>query len=278
MGAMRNGDRLLLPALSVLLSILLIPEAVLAASCGDDIHGLRVACRCGDTVVGSTRLLDSDPVVTSRCPLDGLVVRAADDAESITIDLAGHEIRGSDAGVGLRVIYGGTDGAQVVGGTTAARGTVRGFGIGLWATREKAIARVEHLVLQSNRDEGARLKIAGTVLVNVLAERNGRDGFHVNGTGGRFSDVVASENGENGLRLYSDNAAVHVRAVRNGRSGIIVDGSDNDLESAEAVENGRDGIVVRGPGGTWEVAKSEDNARDDLRANGRKAGSAEGPQ
>lgn len=251
-----------------LFTILLLPGIAMAEICGDDVSGARVPCECGDTVTGNVRLLSTDPVVTTRCPLDGLVVRAAADVESITIDLAGNEIRGSDAGVGVRVVHGGTDGARIVGGSRDRRGAITGFGMGLWATRTQSVARVEHLVLRANRNEGARMSIAGTVFENVVSEKNSGDGFFVNGTGGRFADVVASNNGENGLRLYSDNAAVHISASDNARTGIIVDGDGNDLQAAEATGNGRDGIVVRGVGGNWEVARSEDNGRDDLRANG----------
>lgn len=259
----------------LLFALLLLPQVAFAGTCADDIGGQRTACHCGDTVVGDVHLLVSDPVVTTRCPLDGLVVRAGPEAESITIDFAGNTIRGSDAGAGLRVMYGGTDGARVIGGSADRRGTITGFGIGLWTTRNDAIARVEHLELTANTDEGARATIAGTVFEDVVAARNGRDGFNVDGTGGRFADVHSNENGENGLRLYSENTAVHVIASGNARTGIIVDGIDNDLEAAEAVGNGRDGIVVRGPGGKWEVARSEHNARDNLRANGHAPGSAE---
>jgi hypothetical protein len=253
-----------------LLATVLMPGVARAGLCGDDVSGTRVPCRCGDTVTGNLRLLPTDPVLTMRCPLDGLVVRAAPDVESITIDLAGMEIRGSDAGVGVRVVYGGTDGARIVGGHTGARGAITGFGMGLWATRAESVARVEHLVLRENRNEGARMTIAGTVFEDVVSENNTGDGFSVSGTGGRFADVVSRDNGQNGLRLYSDNAVVGVVATDNGRTGIIVDGDGNDLEASEATGNGRDGIVVRGVGGNWEVARSEDNARDDLRANGRK--------
>jgi hypothetical protein len=254
--------------LGPLFTILLLPAIAVAGVCGDDVSGARVPCRCGDTVTGNVRLLPTDPVVTARCPLDGLVVRAGADVESITIDLAGNEIHGSQAGVGVRVVYGGTDGARIVGGKAGSRGAIIGFGMGLWATRTQSVARVEHLVLRANRNEGARLSIAGTVFENVVSEKNGGDGFFVNGTGGRFAEVVSTGNGENGLRLYSDNAAVNVVASDNARTGMIVDGNHNDLEAAEATGNGRDGIVVRGVGGNWDVARSDNNERDDLRANG----------
>jgi len=258
--------------------VLAAPLPALAGACGDDVAGRRVACRCGDTVVSDTRILADDPVVAERCRLDGLLIRAGKDAESITLDLDGHRIRGSGAGIGVRVMYGGTDGVQLVGASAPPRGAIVGFGIGLSATDTNALARVVRLELRDNRDEGARVTIAGTVFEDVVASGNGRDGFSVRGTGGRFADVSANANGENGFRLFADNAAVGVAATGNARTGIIIDGTDNDLHAAEAVGNGRDGIVARGTGGDWEVSRCEGNARDDLRANGRAPENAEGPR
>jgi hypothetical protein len=264
-----------IPGLVALLAVPLSCLPALSSPCGDDIAGKRVACRCGDTVVTSTRLLADDPVVVQRCPIDGLVVRADKYAESITIDFDGTQIRGSQAGIGLRVEYGGTDGAQVIGAREGERGGLVGFGIGLSANRTNALAKVIRLDLRGNRDEGARVTIAGAVFVDVVASGNGRDGFSVRGSGGRFADVSATANGENGFRLFADHAAVGVVASDNVRTGIIIDGTDNDLEAAEAVGNGRDGIVARGTGGDWEVLRSEDNTRDDLRANGHAPEAAE---
>jgi len=267
--------RILVAALAAVLAS---PLSVLASPCGDDVEGLRVACRCGDTVVSDTRIRADDPVVTERCSLDGLLVRAGEYAESITLDLGGHEIRGSGAGFGVRVVHGGTDGAHLVGASSGKRGAIVGFGIGLATVKTDGLARIAHLELRGNTDEGARLAIAGTVLEDVVAEGNGRDGFSVRGSGGRFAGVEATGNGENGLRLFADNAAVNVTANGNARSGIIVDGMDNELEGAEAVGNGRDGVVARGSGGNWEVLRSEGNGRDDLRANGRVPDKAESPR
>jgi len=260
----------------VLVAFLLAAIPAYAKPCGDALPGGRVACACGDTVTTDARILATDPVATSRCRVDGLIVRAARETETITLDLDGREIRGSGAGVGIRVMYGGTDGAQIVGAKAPARGAVAGFGIGLTAARPDAIARVTHLELRDNHDEGVRLTIAGTVFDDVVATRNGRDGISVRGSGGRFAGVRVSENSENGIRLFTDNAAVNVHASSNAMSGVIVDGTDNDLEKVESVGNGRDGVVTRGRGGTWEVSRCEDNARDDFRVNGRVPKGAEG--
>ena len=256
-------------AFACILALVSAPVFAHADACGDDLDGRRVACRCGDTVVSDTRLAGSDPVVTTRCTLDGLTIRARDLAESIRVDLNGQVLRGSGVGNGVLVVYGGTDGAQLVGAAAPAYGTIADFGIGLAANRGESLARVEQIELRDNREEGVRVKLAGTVFENVIAHGNARDGFHLLGKGGRLAGVRSYENGENGIRLFATDVVVGASADHNARSGIIVDGEDNDLDAAEASANGRDGIVIRGSGGAMEVLRAESNARDDIRLNGK---------
>lgn len=52
---------------AVVAVLVTVATTALAAPCGDALDGRRVACRCGDTVVTDTRLLATDPVVTTRC-------------------------------------------------------------------------------------------------------------------------------------------------------------------------------------------------------------------
>ncbi len=90
-------------AAAIVVASFLLSGAAAAAPCGDDVKGVRVACHCGDTVVSDTRLRPEDPVVSGRCPLDGLAIRADALAESITLDLAGLSLVGTGAGIGLEV-------------------------------------------------------------------------------------------------------------------------------------------------------------------------------
>ncbi|HYC53809.1 MAG TPA: hypothetical protein VEL28_02610 [Candidatus Binatia bacterium] len=232
--------------LSLVVLLMSLPHWASAAACGDELPQGRVACGCGDTVVTDTRLVATDPAVSSACPIDGLIVRAGELASSIRLDLGGHTIRGSGIGAGLRVVYGGSDGAVIAGGTSGARGSIAGFGTGLRADAGNRIARISHLELRDNRFEGARMRIAGTVIEDVVASGNHGDGLYLRGTGGRLVDVRSEENGQNGLRLFTRGMAVDAVALRNKRSGIIVDGADNDLADASARDNGRDGLLVRG--------------------------------
>ncbi|HYB98033.1 MAG TPA: hypothetical protein VEC57_02755 [Candidatus Limnocylindrales bacterium] len=223
-----------------------VPASASAAACGDELPQGRVACACGDTVVTDARLLATDPVVASVCPIDGLIIRAGELAESIQLDLGGQMIRGSGSGAGVRVVYGGSHGAAIVGAPAGAHGTIAGFGTGLRADAGNRVARVSRLELRDNRFEGARLRIAGTLLEDVVARHNRGDGLYLRGTGGRLVGVRSEENGQNGIRLFTRGMAVDAIAVRNARSGIIVDGADNDLAAASARDNGRDGVLVRG--------------------------------
>lgn len=260
----------ILSSLVTILTSLAISFPSYAAPCGDDVDGRRVACRCGDTVISDTTLLPSDPVVTERCTLDGLVVRAAARSESIRLDLAGLSIQGSGVGAGIDVAYGGADGASIVGGPAGNRGSIAGFGVGLFNTWREALARVDRLEIYDNSAEGIRSVIAGTLFEDIEVRGNGRDGIHLKGTGGRLVAVRSRANGENGIRLFASNVAVDAVAEDNARSGIIADGDDNDLSSAEAGGNGRDGIVVRGLSKNSKVARSEANLGDDLRWNGQR--------
>jgi len=258
------------PTILAFAATLALAASAAAAPCGDDVEGVRLACRCGDTVVSSTRLTATDPVASQRCKLDGLTVHASAQAESLTLDLAGLAIQGSGSGVGVLVTYGGADGARILGGIAGARGLVTGFGTGVIATALESIANISHLEVRDNDDEGLRLAIAGTVLDDVAASGNGRDGIHLRGTGGRLIGVTSSDNGEHGIRVFSHRTVVEAEADRNGRSGVIVDGFGNDVSGAVAHDNKASGIIVRGRAIPPDTAKASGNSRDDVRVNGRR--------
>jgi hypothetical protein len=109
-----SGPSRFLDALSVGLvwaSTLIFLAAPVLADCGDSIDGERVPCRCGDIVIADTRLQPDDPVVTERCPADGLLVRAPVQARTIVVDLNGDR---SSAAVGsARVCESSTVGSKV---------------------------------------------------------------------------------------------------------------------------------------------------------------------
>lgn len=151
-GAIRQRCRALveLVVAAVIWLMLVVPAAL--ADCGDDLDGRRVPCACGDVVVVDTRLESTDPVVTESCVADGLAVRARPDAASILLDLNGLALRGQGRGVGIRVVYGGTEGARITGvrsdesGVVSARtATISGFREAVRATRPGSLASVGDL-------------------------------------------------------------------------------------------------------------------------------------
>ncbi len=241
-----------------------------AVRCGDDVDGIRVACRCGDTVISDTRLVVTDPVVSGRCVMDGLTVHARAQAESVTLDLAGLTMRGNGVGIGIRVTYGGADGARIIGGTKESRGLVESFGVGVIAAAYESIANISHLEARDNRHEGLRLAIAGTVLDDVAAVGNGRDGVHLRGNGGRLLGVTSNHNAGHGIHVFSHRTIVEARTDRNGRSGLVVDGFGNDVSEAAASDNGASGIIVRGRAVPPDGSKTSGNSAGNVRVNGHR--------
>lgn len=250
-------------------------QVAVASPCGDLLAEGRVACGCGDTVVSDTRLQPSDPIVNQRCDFDGLTVLAASGAESITLDLGGLTIRGRDMGIGIQVLNGGEVGARILGGGSSAvpgastklqpskadaakisalgRATVAGFGTGFRALPSASVSRIEHLDFIGNRLDGVSLALRGTIVLDVVADLNGGNGFDLRGKGGRLVSSSASQNHKAGFKLDTQGSSVGAVAQENGSHGLIVDGSGNQV-MADSSSNGGAGVFVRGR--THEVANA----------------------
>jgi hypothetical protein len=239
-------------------------SATNAAECGDDVSHERIACSCGDVLVSDTRLRPGDPVVSQRCLLEGLIVRAAPTAESIRLDMGGLAIVGRGYGVGIRVDAGGSDGAVIVGGPGEARGEIAGFSTGIDAAKHNAISRLERLRVRGNRSDGVRLRTDGTVVVDVESSDNGQDGFLLTGSGGRLQRVHARRNRANGIHLRSSGVHVVGEAVDNHKHGIVSDGKENDIGGVVARRNGQRGVVILGPRQRFDTIVSESNGLADV--------------
>jgi hypothetical protein len=199
--------------------VLLTSGRVFAGTCGDDVAGERVACRCGDVVVSDTRLRADDPVVTETCEGNGLLLRALPGRRSIRLDLAGLGLRGSGHGVGIRVLDGGSDGAAIVGGTGTTRSTVTGFRNGLRAYGRTSVAAIGNVDFDANGRDGIRLWGATTRLEGVGANDNGGDGVRAGGRALVLDDVDAHRNGRDGVHVTGrDPRLVDVRTAGNART------------------------------------------------------------
>ncbi len=238
---------------SVLLSIAFATFVALLSStstahaevCGDNVDGARVACACGDVVVADTVLIAGDPVVSQRCPIDGLILRTPALADSLTLDLGGFAIVGSGIGHGIRVESGGNDGARIIGGEAGAPSEIVGFGTGIVAAKAGTLARIENVAVKGSRHDGMRLRVSGALLINVTAEDNGGDGLSVSGSGGRLVGVTSSGNAGSGVRLTTKRTIVEAAADDNGRHGVVVAGGGNDLSGVTARNNGGHGVIAR---------------------------------
>jgi hypothetical protein len=218
-----------------LLSLLWISSA--GAECADDVGGLRVACKCGDLVVGDVHLRSDDPVVSERCLGDGLIVRAAPDAATVVVDLSGLTLVGQGFGTGLRVIFGGKQGAQIRGGSAGQAGEIVGFDTGLSARGARSVAEVRDLVLRANRRDGLRLTGQGTRIVNVSAYDNGKDGLRVRSHGMVLEGVESAGNARAGVHVTGESAQVQGRSRGNGKEGIRASGRGHDLSGVETGGN-----------------------------------------
>jgi len=193
---------------------------VYAGTCGDDVAGVRVPCGCGDVVVSDTRLRVEDPVVTSRCSGDGLILRAASDATSLRLDLGGQTLMGEGRGVGVRVLRGGTRGAVIVGGADAETAVIANFGTGLRASNPRMLAELRGVRLSGNARDGAYVRTHRGVVTDVVAEHNGRDGLRLGGRALQVQRVEASRNARYGVVAAGRDADIDARAQANGRGDM----------------------------------------------------------
>ncbi len=222
-----------------------------AANCGDTAGPLktRVPCACGDTVVTSTRLRSSDPVVTVACTEtdEALIIGA----NNITIDCRGLSIRGgSEDFFALHGVF--SDRNSV----TIRNCTVQFFidGIEVLGDRNRILANVAldtfgGIVVagDDNRVEGNRSERA--LLEGLLVLEGLRNVVTKNRATHCFDGIVFS--GERGWITYNV-------TNNNERTGIdVVDGSTNLLLGNTANANGDgegpqsgDGFVVEVPGNT----------------------------
>jgi hypothetical protein len=191
-----------------------------AIVCGDDVEGVRVACECGDIVVSDTRLRIDDPIVMRRCETDGLLVRAAADAESISLDLAGLSIQGSGAGTGIRILRGGRLGAQIIGDSDGAAGQVVGFYTGISARGKNTLASLANVQIESSTRTGVAVDTNAAVLSNVTTLGNGGDGARLGGRSINASSIEAHLNGGAGVAVSGRNQRVQGRAANNSESAV----------------------------------------------------------
>jgi len=265
-----------------------------AKLCGDKVEGVDVPCECGDVVV-SDLTLAGDPVTSATCPRDGLIVRASEAKQALTIDLAGRTLRGNGRGVGIWLFQGGGAGARVV--STGGRGVIEGFRDGIIGQGPVSVSLIDGITVQKVKRDGMRLfDVAATAIRNTTVVDAGRDGFWVSGKGYRLTGTralrsrrvgyhlmgtdafigmagagnVAEESGGEGFSVMGrGHRLVECVATRSGQEGMKLSGMRYEIVDCRAQDNGGDGIAGRGM--EWRVAGSKaiDNDNNGLAVSGR---------
>lgn len=266
-------------ALAMVLGAGLWAVPVAAKLCGDDVDGHDVPCACGDVVVSSVALGD-DPILHGACPHDGLIVRAPDATQTLVIDLRGQTLRGTGAGVGIRLLAGGPGGARVV--STGGSATIVGFEDGIVARGGDAIALIEDVVVTASGRDGVRVEGTGFavqrtevrgakrdgfalggrafLIVQTHAADCGRFGYNVMGNGGQIGQPgagnLAERSGNDGFIVMGEGHFVAECTAMFGRkSGVRLQAVDVDVRGCSATDNSGDGI--EGLGNYWHLSDNQ---------------------
>ena len=234
-----------------------------AKDCGDGI----APCACGDRVTTSTALDSSDPVLTTACPCNGVVV-----ASGVTLSVGG-TIRSLGAGfcsdpnvpfpVGVLIEDGATD-VGITGGRTI------GFEIGVFgpALSSSRVAGMQVLNAVSfgiavdlnrgsegNTIENNVVRNAGFVGIVVSGNRNrvcqnrvesSGEGIFEEGTENTICLNVVSRSQTQGITSVGDNGTVSRNRIQYG-GGVAVFGSGNLFTGNTALEDVADGFIVVPP-------------------------------
>jgi hypothetical protein len=240
--------------------------------CGDDVDGADVPCACGDIVV-SDLVIGNDPVARDTCAGDGLMVRAMDNDDAITIDLAGATLRGDGSGSGILALYGGPGGARII--SSGARATIDRFRDGIAAHGSESLAVLENVnVTRSSRD-GVRVHAENYQVRQVDVRSSGRDGFGIMGGHFRLADTLAGTNARNGYFIMGRNGVVGVpgrgvAARGNGAAGLLVGGDSHQIVDCIATSNNKQGVRLQGDGHEVIGCQTDENLGDGITGMGNR--------
>jgi parallel beta-helix repeat protein len=228
-----------------------------AGNCGGS-----VPCSCGDTVVASRTLASGDPVVTTSCSGNGLIMNTA----GVVLNLNGNKIRGQGSGVGVLI----NDGVDNV---TVENGGVDNFETGIGTAGVTTGTTIDRIRPNANKGDGIFIQGDNNELTGILAKRNGGngvtvigndnflsghndeyngfDGIHVEGVDNTLTNNLASENAKkgtgNGMTVIGDsNHLQGNRITKLNIDGIVVLGNENTLVGNKATKQRGDGIIVEG--------------------------------
>jgi len=217
-------------------------------ACGEGIG----PCHCGDTVLTSTKLNGSDPVLNAACPRDGLFVTAG---VKLTIGGAVRAAAGN-ACSGIVVLPEATD-------VTVTTGKIIGFLTGLDAfSFEGGVTNSTFSRLQI---EGGEVCLFVTGDDNAIESNRVTGcefrGMDIRGDRNRLSLNRAEDSGLGFSTLGTGNVVSRNVALRNQGDGFAIAGAEAAVESNQAKHNGLEGFFIEGFGhhATLNIAESNTN-------------------
>jgi hypothetical protein len=236
--------------------VAIVPGALPPGSCGGS-----VPCACGDRVVLDRTLDDGvDPVTTTVCPADGLIV-----ADGVTLHLGGAILRGRGAGAGVRIETGATD-------VTIQRGKLSRFATGVLGEGTTG-AHLTNLQMLDNTGDGVRLSGNGHTVEKAVIQRNGGRGVAISGNATQLSNLQVKSNGGVGVSLVGNDTTTEGSVIeRNGGAGAVVSGNGNQVTLLQVESNGGgDGVTLVGSGNTAARNIATRNGGDGLEIQGASA-------
>lgn len=171
---------------------LVVPASAQASSAG--VHPPRTRVHCGQTITTSVTVTND-----LTCSGNGLLV----DADNVTIDLAGHVLRGDGTGVGVTIT---SQYPDVLTGDTVRDGTIRGFGSAV--SLEAVSSTVLDDLTMTDNGRGTSGQVIATdadayvVNLQVLRSRiTGNVGYSVV-AGERVRGIIVADTVIEGLKTY----------------------------------------------------------------------------
>ena len=209
---------------------------VLGANCGDGV-GL---CSCGDTVVTSTRLDGSHPVLQAPCPCDGLIVRSG-----VTLQIGG-TLKGQNECSGIRVEPEPVSGRAE--GVVVTDGRIVGFSSGVefisFFNRLRE-SRFTHLQILDSRFFGIRLFGDDNLIEHNVIRRAGLAGMNIDAGDRNHVRLNRVEANNQGIFLSGDDNLIERNVVLRATFGVEIRG-DQNLVSLNRVEDGDNAMIVQG--------------------------------
>lgn len=241
-----------------------------AKFCGNDIGGRSVLCACGDVVVSDV-VLDTDPVVHTVCPGDGLIVRAPEAAHGVTIDLHGGVLHGTGKGTGVWIINGGPGGARLVSRGHMAR--IDGFRDGIVARGTNSVALIDGIVAIHSARDGVRIQAPGYAIHAAETRDSGRDGFSLGGTGFQVTATRAVRSTRFGYFVMGANGVIGRpgagnSALGSGHAAFSLTGVGHHLSDCHAADGTAAGVHLNGMHFVVSNCVAQHNGSDGIAGSG----------